>query len=94
MVYTVIQKLENFDLDYSSRKRTHGSREIFWVRHAQRKARWIFLRLRGSNESLTEQSETNGAVEPGVLRLRRASLGAVVEGGRGARAESAVDSAA
>jgi len=87
-------KLEIVDLDHSCRKRTHGSRQIFWSRHAQREARWIFLRLRGSHASLTEHSERGGAVDPGVLRLRRASLVALVEGGRFARAARAIDSAA
>ena len=91
---SVIQKLEIVDLDHSSRKRTHGSCLIFWLRHAQREARWIFWRLRGSHASLTEQSERGGPVDPGVLRLRRASLGAFVAGGRFARAARAVDSAA
>jgi len=92
--FTVIQKLEIVDLDHSSRKRVHVSRQIFLSRHAQREARWIFLRLRGSHVSLTEQSERGGAVDQGVLRLRRASLGALVEGGRFTRAARANDSAA
>jgi len=52
------------------------------------------LRLRGTHASLTEQSERGGAVNPGELRLRRASLGALVEGGRFTRVARAVDSAA
>jgi len=53
-----------------------------------------FLRLRGSHASLTEQSERGGAVNPDELRLRTASLGALVEGGRFTGAARAVDSAA
>jgi len=75
-------------------KADHGSREIFWLRPAQRETRWIFFCLRGSHASLTEQSERGGAVDPGVLRLRRASQGAHVQGVRGARAARAVDSGA
>ena len=52
------------------------------------------LDLSASHASPQEQYERGGAVDPGVLRLRRASLGAHVEGGRGARAARDVDSAA
>jgi len=52
------------------------------------------LRLRSSHASLTGPSERGGAIEPGMLRLRWAFLGAQVEGGRGARAARAVVKAA
>ena len=90
---TIIWKPENVDTDHFSRKQTHGSREIFWLRRAQRKTLWIFLRLREAHASLAEQSERGGAVNPGVLRLRGASLGAHAQGGRGARAARDIDSA-
>jgi len=75
-------------------QRTDSSREIFRLRRAHREARRIFLRPRASHASLTGQSEREKAVEPGVVCLRWPSLGAHVEGGRGARAAGAVDCAA
>jgi len=54
----------------------------------------MLLRPRASHASLTGQSEKGGAVEPGVVCLRWPSLGAHVEGGRGAKAAGAVDCAA